>query len=100
MLGELFTISAINLARAAVRAVEQRLDPLTPVDITIGSRDPDGSERLFIRVGSADAPGIEIDVDDEAVRVCLDEEGSGATHRLVDGLAREIVAAVREALRA
>lgn len=97
MVGELFTINAINVARAAQREVERRLHPDAPVDITVGSRT-NGYEQLFIRISPPTEPAIEIDVDDAAVRTCLAQDEPGAARRmaseLIDGLADQIRAAV------
>lgn len=104
MIGELFTINAINVALASVQKVERGLRLDVPVDVRVGSHDPHGVDRLYVSVSSPDRPTRTIDVDDEAVRACLEQEGPGTTHwlvsELVDGLAREITAAVREVLRA
>jgi hypothetical protein len=65
MVGELFTISPVNVARAAVRAAGPRLDdPMTPMPV--GSHDPHGFHRVYVEVG-----GREVAVDDGAVRACL-----------------------------
>lgn len=100
-IGPLFTISAINVARAAVREAERGLPMDAPIEVTVCSRT-NGYERLFIMVSQQDGPATEIDVDDEAVCACLEEDDHPTCRRmvdeLIDGLAGEVRAAMNAAL--
>lgn len=98
--GPLFTISAINVARAAVREVERGISVDFPVDISIGSCDPARTSQLYIEVVAREGGTRLIEVDDAAVDVCLAEDDHETTHRrvneLIDALAGEIRAAATE----
>lgn len=100
--GPLFTISAINVARAAVREVERAISIDAPVDIHVGSYARDGSAQLYVAVSSRDGRVQRINVDDAAVSACLAEQDHDTSHRMVsdlmDRLAREIRAAARAQL--
>lgn len=58
--GPLFTISAINVARAAVRQAEAKLPPDAPVAITVEVHDPADSNRLHVAVTGTDGQVREI----------------------------------------
>lgn len=100
--GPPFTISAINVARAAVRQVEREIPIDAPVDIQVGSRRRDGSAQLYVEVSSHAGETSQIDVDDAAVETCLAERDYDAARRmvsdLVERLAGEIKAAVHRQL--
>ncbi|UQN31525.1 hypothetical protein [Brachybacterium kimchii] len=75
------------MARAAVRAASRRVeDPWTPMEV--GSHDPEGFYRIFVRVA-----GREVEVDDESVKACL--AGDLDAEDLVGRVADAIVSAVR-----
>lgn len=50
--GRLFTISTINVARAAVSEAERAVSIDALVDIHVGSHGPDGSAQLYVEVSS------------------------------------------------
>ncbi|MBT1619994.1 type II toxin-antitoxin system ParD family antitoxin [Curtobacterium flaccumfaciens pv. poinsettiae] len=101
-IGPLFTISTINVARAAVREAKREIPTDAPVDIQVGSHKADGSAQLYVEVASHAGETCKIDVDDVAVETCLAERDYDTLHRMVsdpvERLAREISAAAREQL--
>lgn len=89
-LGALFTISAINIARAAVREAERYLRT-EHLEITVAADDPEDSNSLRIVVTRNDGVIRSIAVGSGDVRACLDAPpGDPAAHRLVLQLAAEI----------
>lgn len=101
MIGPLFTISAVNVARAAVRQAEARIPVEDLVEITVGSHDPGPVAEMYVLVTSPAGRQPEILVDDGAVRDCLDSEDAqtaqAETQQLVDRLAAEILTTVEAA---
>ena len=101
MTSYLFHIRANNFVRAAGRTAERGLPVAAPIEVTVSSRTS-GHERLFIVVSRQDGPATEIDVDDEIVRACLEEDDHVTCRRmvdeLIDGLAGEVRAAMNSAL--
>ena len=89
-LGDLFTTSAISIARAAVREAERCLRT-EHVEITVAADDPDDSNKVLIVVARKDGFIRSITVDSDDVHACLDAPaGDPAVHRLVLQLAAEI----------
>jgi hypothetical protein len=93
MVGPLFTISAINVARAAIHKADRALGLSTPVQLSIDSHDPSQVLGLFIRISGPDQQTREVAVDDAAVEACV----SGVAY--VDVLVNELAAQVSEAAR-
>ncbi|MFV0254377.1 MAG: type II toxin-antitoxin system ParD family antitoxin [Beutenbergiaceae bacterium] len=97
--GSHFTISAINVARAAIRQTERAISTDAPVDIKVRNYGSDGSSRVYIEVSSPAGKAQRVDVDDSEISACLAEQDSSSSRRkvsgLVDRLAGEIEAAVR-----
>jgi hypothetical protein len=71
--GPLFTISAINVARAAVHEAGRAISIDAPVDIHVGCYGRDGSAHLYVEVSSRGGSVQRIDVDDAEVSACLAE---------------------------
>lgn len=96
MVGPLFTISAINVARAATHKADRALGLSTPVELSVDSHDPSHVLRLFIRISGPDQRTREVAVDDTAILACI----SGVTDvdALVNDLATKVAEAAREVL--
>lgn len=103
MIGEFFMMNATNVARAAVREAERGICLDAPVEISVGSHDPDGARRLYISVRGQTGQSShtrEIAVDDDKIRACFEAADSKSqTQRLVDELVTEIETAVRGVLQ-
>lgn len=98
--GPLFTVSAINVARAAVRQAEQSIPADAPVDIRVGSYGSDGSAQLYIEVSSRGDEVQRIDVDDSAVSACLNELAYDTSHRMVSDLVDRLAGDTKTAVKA
>ncbi|GAA1338607.1 MULTISPECIES: hypothetical protein [Bacteria] len=98
--GPLFTISTINVARAAVREAEHAVSIDAPVDIRVGSHEPDGSARLYVEVSSHSGATQKIDVDDAAISACLAEQDYDAYRRMVNALVEELASEIKTVVRA
>lgn len=98
MVGPLFTVSTINVARAAIRKAEHGLSLETPVEVKVGAHDPSKPSNLHVRVSNPAGQAYEIDVSEAVVDVCLLREEPLDANVLIDQLAAEIRAAICRAL--
>lgn len=98
--GPLFTTSAINIARAAVRRAEHSIASDAPVGIRVDSYGPDGSRRLYVEVSSDTSDGRRINVDDSTIDACLAEPDYETAHRLVRALVERLADEIKMVVRA
>lgn len=98
MVGALFTISAINIARAAMHAADRLLPPDAAYETHLDSHDPEKIRRLYVRVSTPAGQTREVDVDDEEIRACLDMNTPTNPTQTVSDLAMKIAEAVRTIL--
>ena len=94
MVGELFTINATNIARAAVREAGRRLDPESPANIEVAGQNLGGAMQVFVRVSSPSSLTTTIDVNEASVRSCLEEDDSEVSRRMVSGLISSLAAKI------
>jgi hypothetical protein len=70
MVGPLFTVSTINVARAAIRNAEHGLSLEAPVEVKVGAHDPSKPNNRHVRAQSRRA-GLRNRCYESAVDVCL-----------------------------
>lgn len=85
MTGELFTVNAINVARAAIRAAERSI----PLDAPVELRPVEQEGRLVVRVTGRGGDVHDVPVDEAGIQAWHRGEEINV-ERLVSGMAQEI----------